>query len=149
MPAIAPVIAARSSGATGASRRMSLQLTGLSAAREPVRVPYAISPTLASAGSSATRSRIAVFAASMRGPGASVWFIEPDASSTTITGVGWSGPAGAGAAAAGEPVATAAAVSSTTASRARLIGRPPRGGGGRPIVAACSRPRSRPKGDAC
>ena len=65
-------------------------------------MPYTCRPTCVSAGRPSIRLMTASLAASIRGPGASAWFIDPDASSTIITGtVGC--VAGAAAAAAGLP----------------------------------------------
>ncbi len=72
-------------------------------------VPYAVRPTRASAGSAETGPVTARLAASIRGPGASACFIEPEASSTTITGV--DSPAAAG----GGTAPTAGATRATTA----------------------------------
>ena len=104
---------------------MSRQPRAFSAADEPVPVPYTVSPTRASSGSAATSSPTARLAASMRGPGASACFIEPEASRTTITGVVSAGVAGAGTAraAGASPTSTGATRSGSTARAGRRRGR--------------------------
>ena len=94
---------------------MSWQPAALAEAAELVDVPYTVRPTRAPAGSAATRPVTAFLAASMRGPGASACFIEPEASSTTMTGVDSPGRAGAGAWA-----ARAGAAAATSAATARM-----------------------------
>jgi hypothetical protein len=106
---------------------MSRHPRAFSAADDPVPVPYTVNPTRASSGSAATSAPTARFAASIRGPGASACFIEPDASSTTMTGVVSLGVAGGGTATAGAAPGTRAGTSASAATateRRRSIGPP-------------------------
>ena len=65
---------------------MSLQPVAFAASLESVPVPYTNSPNGDPSGKPATSDRTALFAASMRTPGASSAAIEPEASSTITVG---------------------------------------------------------------
>src|SRR6478609_12132250 len=79
-------------------------------------------PTWVSVGRVVSRVVAAVLAASMRGPGASVWFIDPEASSTIMTGTGAAAGATAGATAAGTVAAGAAAMRAASGPAAAAPG---------------------------
>src|SRR6478752_8080245 len=98
-----------------------------------------MSPTWVSVGMVPSRVVTAVLAASMRGPGASVWFIDPDASSTIITGTDGA-RVGADSAAAGAPTGRTARTSAIVAA---VTAPPPRAEPPRAEPPRAGRPRAR------